>query len=104
MNVIIYSPQGNAYRTRQVNINLSVVSRLSRVSDLSYLTSSISMICRSKSGGRKVGVKNRSKVQRIVHELVNYGSSNQQLETLKEVLRNPELRQTNELIISSTTN
>ena len=37
-------------------------------------------------------------------ELVNYGSPNQQLKTLKEVLRNPDLRQKNELISSSTTN
>ena len=36
-------------------------------------------------------------------ELVNCGSPNQQLKTLKEVLRNPDLRQTNELISSSTT-
>ena len=62
------------------------------------------MISRSKSGGRKAGMKNRSKVQRIVDELVNCGSPNQQLKTLKEVLRNPDLRQTNELISSSTTN
>ena len=37
-------------------------------------------------------------------ELVNCGSPNQQLLTLKEVLQNPDLRQTNELISSSTTN
>ena len=54
MNVIICSPQGNVHRTRQANINSSVVSRLSRVSDLSSLTSSIHMISRSKSGGKKV--------------------------------------------------
>ena len=62
------------------------------------------MISRSKLGGRKAGVKNRSKVQQIVDELVNCGSPNQQLKTLNEVLRNPDLRQTNELISSSTTN
>ena len=50
MNVIICSPQGNVHRTRQANINSSVVSRLNRVSDLSFLTSSIIMISRSKSG------------------------------------------------------
>ena len=104
MNVIICSPQGNFHRTTQANINSSVVSRLSKVSDSSSLTSSISMRGRSKSVGRKPGVKNRSKVQRIVDELVNCGSPNQQLKTLKEVLRNPDLRQTNELISSSTTN
>ena len=76
-NVIICSPQGNIHRTRQANINSSVVSRLSRVSNLSSLTSSISMTSRSKSGGRKAGVKNKSKVQRIVDELVNCGSTNQ---------------------------
>ena len=62
MNVIICSPQGNVHRTRQANINTSVVSRLSRVSDLLALTSSISMIRKSKCGGKKAGVKNRSKV------------------------------------------
>ena len=61
MNVKIYSPQGNIHRTRHANINSSIVSMLSRVSDLSSLTSSISMISRRKSGGRKAGVKNRSK-------------------------------------------
>ena len=104
MNVIICSPQGNVHMTRQTNITSSIVSRLKRISDLSSLTSSISMISRSKCGGRKAGVKNRSKVQHIVDELVNCGSPNQQLKTLKEVLRNPDLRQTNELISSSTTN
>ena len=43
MNVIICSPQGNVHRTRQANIDSSVVSRLSRVSDLSSLTSSMSV-------------------------------------------------------------
>ena len=65
MNVIICSPQGNVHRTIQANINSSVVSRLSKVSDSSSLTSSISMRGRSKSGGRKTGIKNRSKVQRV---------------------------------------
>ena len=71
MNIIICSPQGNVHKTRQANINSSVVSRLSRVSDLSSLTSSIGMISRSMNGERKGGVKNRWKVQRIVDELVN---------------------------------
>ena len=66
IDIIICSPQGNDHRTRQANIDSSVVSRLSRISDLSSFTSSMSMISRSKSGGRKAGVKNRSKVQRIV--------------------------------------
>ena len=104
MNVIICSPQGNIHRTRQADINSSVVSRLSRVSDSSSLTSPLGTRDWNKSGGRKPGVKNRSKVQRIVDELVNCGSPNQQLKTLKEVLRNLDLRQTNELISSSTTN
>ena len=104
MNIIICSPQGNVHRTTQANINSSVVSRLSKVSDSSSLTSSICMRGRSKSGGRKAGLKNRSKVQRIVDELINCGSPNQQLLSLKDVLRNPDLRQTNELISSSTTN
>ena len=58
---------------------------------------------RRKLDGRKPGVKNRLKVQRIVDELINCGSPNQQLLSLKDVLRNPDLRQTNELISSSTT-
>ena len=62
------------------------------------------MISRSMNGERKAGVKNRSKVQRIVDEFVNCGSPNQQSKTLKEVLRNPDLRQTNEFISSSTVN
>ena len=62
------------------------------------------MTGRSKSGGRKPCIENRSKVQRIVDESVNCGSPNQKLLTLKEVLRNPDLRQTNEFISSSTTN
>ena len=103
-NIIICLPQGNVHRTTQANINSSVVSRLSKVYNLSSLTSSISIGGRSKSGGRKTGFKNRSKVQRIVDELVNCGSPNQQLLTLKEVLRNPDIRQTNEFISSSTTN
>ena len=37
-------------------------------------------------------------------KLVNCGSPNQQLKTLKEVLRNPDLKQTNDLISSSTRN
>ena len=104
MNIIICSPQGNVHRTIQANINSSVVSRLSKVSDSSFFTSSIRMRGRSKQVGRKAGVKNRSKVQWIVDELVNCGSLNQKLSTLKEVLRNPDLRQTNEIISSSTTN
>ena len=62
MNIIICSHQGNVRRTTQANINLSVVSRVSKVFDLSSLTSSISMRGKSKSGGRKPGAKNRSKV------------------------------------------
>ena len=92
------------YRTTQTNINSFVVSRLSKVSYSSSLTSLMSMRGRSKSGGRKSVVKNRPNVQRIVDELVNCGRPTQQLLTLKEVLRNPDLRQTNELISSSTTN
>ena len=77
MNVIICSPQGNVYRTRQANINLSVVSRLGKVSNFSFLTLSLRMINRSKLGGRKAGVKYRSKMQRIMDEFVNCGSPNQ---------------------------
>ena len=67
-------------------MNSSIVSRLSKVSNSSSLTSSISMRGRSKLGGKEPGVKNRSKVQPIVEELVNCGSPNQQLLTLKEIL------------------
>ena len=65
MNIIICSPQGNLHRTTQATINSSVVLGISKVSDSSFLTSSISMRGRSKSGGRKTGIKNRSKVQRV---------------------------------------
>ena len=41
MNIIICSPQGNIHRTPQVDVNSSVVSRLSKVSDSSSLTLSI---------------------------------------------------------------
>ena len=104
MNIIICPPQGSVHRTTQGDINSSVVSRICKVSDSSPVTSSISMRDRSKPGGRKLGVKNRSKIQRIVDELVNCGSPNQQLLALKRVLRNPDLRQTNEFISSSITN
>ena len=79
MNIIICSPQGNFYKTTLANIKSYLVSRLRKLSGTSSLTSSISIRGKSKSGGRKPGVKNRSKVQRIVDELVNCGSSNQQL-------------------------
>jgi len=79
MNIIICSPQGNVYKTTLANIKSYLVSRLRKLSGTSSLTSSISIRGKSKSGGRKPGVKNRSKVQRIVDELVNCGSSNQQL-------------------------
>ena len=42
-----------------------------------------------------VGMKIRSKVQRLVDVLVDYGSPNQQILTLKDVLKNPTLRQIN---------
>ena len=79
MNIIICSHQGNVNRQTHANINSSVVFRLSKVSDLSSLTFSISMRGRRKLDGRKPGVKNRLKVQRIANELVNCGSPNQQL-------------------------
>ena len=83
MNIIIWLPQGNVHKTTQTDINSSVVSRLSKVSDSSSLTFSISLEGRSKPGGRKPGVKNRSNVQQIVDELVKCGSPNEQLLTLK---------------------
>ena len=104
MNIIICSLQGNIHRTIQVNINSSVVSRLSMVSDSSSFTSLFFWRSRSKTGGRKPGIKNRSNVQRIMNELVNCGSPNQQFLTLKEVLRNLDLRQINKLISLSTSN
>ena len=104
INIIICSPQGNIHRTTQENVDSSAVSRLSKVTDSLSLTSSISMKGRSKSDEKKPGVKDRSNVQRLVDELVNCGSPNQQLLTLKEVLQNSDLRQTNELISSSITN
>ena len=82
----------------------SVVSRLSKESDSSSLTSSICRRGKSKIGGRKPSIRNRSKVQRIVGELVKCKSPNQQFLTMKEELRNHDLRQINELISSSTSN
>ena len=76
MNITICSPQYNIHRTTQANINSSIAYRLSKVSDSSSLTSSISMRGRSKIGGRKPGIKNRSTIQRIVDESVNCGSPN----------------------------
>ena len=76
MNIILCSPQVNCHRTTQANVDSYVVSRLSKVYDSSSLTSSISMRGRSKIGGRKPGIKNRSKIQRIVDESVNCGSPN----------------------------
>ena len=86
-NIIICPPQGIIHRTTQANVYSSVVSRHSKVSDSSSLTSSI---CRRS--GRDPGVRNRSKFQLIFYELVNCGSHNQQLLTLKEELRNPDIR------------
>ena len=104
MNIIIFISQGNIHRTTQADINSSAVSRLSKVSDSSSLNLSICRRGGSKIEGRKPGDKNRSKVQQIVDELVNCGNPNQKLLTLKEVLRNPDLGQTNELINTSTSN
>ena len=98
-NIIICPPQGIIHRNTQANVYSSVVSRHSKVSDSSSLTSSI---CRRS--GRNPGVRNRSKFQLIFYELVNCGSHNQQLLTLKEELRNPDIRKKNELISSSTSN
>ena len=69
MNIIIFSPQSNIHRTTQADIHSSVVYRLSKISDASSLTS---LICR-----RRYGVKNRTKVQRIVDKLVNCENLNQ---------------------------
>ena len=57
INIGICSSQGNVHRTTQTNINSSVVSRLRNISDSSSLTSSISIRGKSKSDGRKPGVK-----------------------------------------------
>ena len=97
MNTIICPPQANIHRITQIGVYSSIVSRLSKVS---YSLSLTLLICRRFR--RKNGMKNRTKVQRIVDELVNCGSPNQQLLTVKEVLRNPDLRKTNEIINSST--
>ena len=81
-----------------------MVYRLTKVSNSFSFTSSICRRGKHKTGARKHGVKNRSKFQRIVDKLINCGSPNQQLLTLKEVLLNPNLMQTNEHISSSTSN
>ena len=95
---------GNINRTNKIDINSSVVYRLTKVSNSFSFTSSICRRGKHKTGARKHGVKNRSKFQRIVDKLINCGSPNQQLLTLKEVLLNPNLMQTNEHISSSTSN
>ena len=79
INIIIYSPQGNIHSTTQDDARSSIVSRLIKVLDFSSLTSSF---CRW--GGRKLGLKKRTKSQRIMNELVSCESSNQQLLTLKQ--------------------
>ena len=71
MNIIICPPEGNIHRTTQADVHFSVASRLSKVLNSLSLTWTI---CRK--GGRKHGVKNRTKSQRIVDELVNWGSPN----------------------------
>ena len=104
MNIIICLPQSNIHRTTQVDINSSLVSRLSKVSNSSSFPLSICRICKSKIDGRKPNIRNRWKVQRIVDKLFNCGRPNQKLLTVEEVLRNPDHRQTNELISSSISN
>ena len=104
MKIIICSPKGNIHKKTQVDISSSVLARLNKVSNSSPLTSSINRRGRNKIDKRKSGVKHRSKVHRIVDELLNCGSPNQKLLTLKEVLQNPDPRLTNELISSSTSN
>ena len=99
MNIRICSPHDNIHRTTHTDVHSSVISRLSTISDSSSLTV---LICRR--GGKKPRVKNRPKVQRIVDELVNCGSVNQQLLILKEVLRSPHQRKANYLISSSISN
>ena len=62
MNIIICSPQGNVHRTTQMNINSSVVYRLSKVSDSLSLTPSLSMRSRSKSDRRKLVLKRDQRI------------------------------------------
>ena len=68
--------KNSIHRATQTDINSYVLSRLSKVSDSSSLTLSIGRIGRSKTCGRTHGVKNRSKVQRIVDEFVDFGIPN----------------------------
>ena len=68
--------KNSIHRATQTDINSYVVSKLSKVSDSSFLTLSIGRIGTSKTCGRTHGVKNRSKVQRIVDELVDFGIPN----------------------------
>ena len=82
MNIIIHSQQGSFHRTTKDQSLTSVVSRLNKVSDISF--KSFTSI-RSKFGGIKTEVKNKSKIQKLVDKLVDYGSSNQQILTLKEI-------------------
>ena len=90
MNTIIYSQQGSFHRTTKDQSLTSVVSRLNKVSDIS-LKSFTSI--RSKFGGIKTEVKNKSKIQKLVDALVDYRSQNYHILTLKDVLNNITLRQ-----------
>ena len=86
-------------KKNQTDVYFSVDSKFRKVSDSLSLTLSI-----YRKSGRKLGVEDNWKVQRIVDESVNCRSPNYQLLTLKDVLRNHNLRKTNELIRSLTSN
>ena len=58
----------------------------------------------AQSGERKEEVTNISKFLRLVDELINCGNPNQQIIILKNVLKNQNLSEINELIGISSSN
>ena len=82
MNIKICSSQSKLHKKTQAKTLSSDVARLSKPSDLLSLP-----LSSARRGGRKSGAKNRTKVERIVDDLVNCGTPNQQILTLKEVLK-----------------
>ena len=63
--------------------------------DLSSLSSS-----ENTKGGRSIGLKNISRCERLTDVLMNCGSPNSQINTIRQVMKGPLLSQTLELLNS----
>ena len=63
--------------------------------DLSSLSSST-----NTKGGRSIGSKNISRCERLTDVLMNCGSPNSQINTIRQVMKGPLLSQTLELLKS----